>query len=33
MQDLSTNPALQKIIDGKLQNKEGNYTLKIKTRK
>jgi hypothetical protein len=24
---LSTNPALQKIIDGKCQQKEGNYTL------
>jgi hypothetical protein len=26
-QDLSTNPALQRILDGKRQNKEGNYTL------
>jgi hypothetical protein len=25
---LSTNLALQRIIDGKLQHKEGNYTLK-----
>jgi hypothetical protein len=31
-QYLSTNPALQKIIDGKLQHKEGNYTLE-KARK
>jgi hypothetical protein len=31
-QYLSTNPALQKIIRGKLQHKEGNYTLK-KARK
>jgi len=31
-QYLSTNPALQRIIDGKLQHKEGNYTLE-KTRK
>jgi hypothetical protein len=29
---LSTNPALQKIIDGKLQHKEGNYALE-KSRK
>jgi hypothetical protein len=29
---LSTNPALQRIIDGKLQHKEGNYTLE-KSRK
>jgi hypothetical protein len=28
----STNPALQKIINGKLQHKEGNYTLE-KARK
>jgi hypothetical protein len=28
----STNPALQKIVDGKVQHKEGNYTLK-KARK
>jgi hypothetical protein len=27
-QYLSTNPALQRIIKGKLQHKEGNYTLK-----
>jgi hypothetical protein len=27
IQYLSTNPALQRIIDGKLQHKEGNYTL------
>jgi len=26
-QYLSTNPALQRIIDGKLQHKERNYTL------
>ena len=26
-QYLSTNPALQRIIKGKLQNKEGNYSL------
>ena len=26
-QYLSTNLALQRIIDGKLQHKEGNYTL------
>ena len=26
-QYLFTNPALQRIIDGKLQHKEGNYTL------
>jgi hypothetical protein len=26
-QYLSTNPALQRIIDGKHQHKEGNYTL------
>jgi hypothetical protein len=25
-QYLSTNPALQRIIEGKLQHKEGNYT-------
>jgi hypothetical protein len=31
-QYLSTNPALQRIIDGKLQHKEGNYTLE-KARK
>jgi hypothetical protein len=31
-QYLSTNPALQRIIDGKPQNKEGNYTLE-KARK
>jgi hypothetical protein len=30
--NLSTNPALHKIIDGKLQHKEGNYTLE-KARK
>jgi hypothetical protein len=29
---LSTNPALQRIIDGKCQHKEGNYTLE-KARK
>ena len=29
---LSTNPALQRIIDGKLYRKEGTYTLE-KTRK
>jgi hypothetical protein len=32
IQYLSTNPALQRIIDGKLQHKEGNYTLE-KARK
>ena len=31
-QYLSTNPALQRIIDGKGQHKEGNYTLE-KARK
>jgi hypothetical protein len=31
-QYLSTNPALQRIIKGKLQHKEGNYTLE-KARK
>jgi hypothetical protein len=31
-QYLSTNPALKRIIDGKLQNKEGNNTLE-KARK
>jgi hypothetical protein len=31
-QYLSTNPALQRIINGKLQHKEENYTLEI-TRK
>jgi hypothetical protein len=31
-QYLSINPALQRIIDGKLQHKEGNYTLE-KARK
>jgi hypothetical protein len=31
-QHLSTNPALQSIIDEKCQNKEGNYTLE-KARK
>jgi hypothetical protein len=31
-QYLSTNPALQRIIKGKLQHKEGNYTLE-KSRK
>jgi hypothetical protein len=31
-QYLSPNPALQRIITGKLQNKEGNYTLE-KARK
>jgi hypothetical protein len=31
-QYLSTNPALQRIIDGKLQHKEGNYALE-KARK
>jgi hypothetical protein len=31
-QYLSTNPALQSIIDGKLQHQEGNYTLE-KARK
>jgi hypothetical protein len=29
-QYLSTNPALQRIIDGKHQHKEGNYTLEKK---
>jgi hypothetical protein len=32
IQYLSTNPALQRIIDAKLQHKEGNYTLE-KARK
>jgi len=32
IQCLSTKPALQRIIDGKLQYKEGNYTLE-KARK
>jgi hypothetical protein len=31
-QYLSTNPALQRIIDGTLQHEEGNYTLE-KARK
>jgi hypothetical protein len=31
-QYLSTNPALQRVIDGKCQHKEGNHTLK-KARK
>jgi hypothetical protein len=31
-QYLSTNPALQRIIKGKFQHKEGNYTLE-KARK
>jgi hypothetical protein len=31
-QYLSTNPSLQKILKGKLQNKEGNYALE-KARK
>jgi len=31
-QYLSTNPVLQRIIDGKLKEKEGNYTLE-KARK
>jgi hypothetical protein len=31
-QYLSTNPALQRIIKGKLQHKEGKYALE-KTRK
>jgi hypothetical protein len=31
-QYLSTNPTLQRIIKGKLQHKEGNYTLE-KARK
>jgi hypothetical protein len=26
---LSTNPALQRIINGKPQHKEGNYTLEM----
>jgi hypothetical protein len=30
---LSTNPALQRIIDGKHQHKEENYTLEKKARK
>jgi len=29
IQYLSTNPALQKIINAKLQHKEGSYTLEI----
>ena len=32
IQYLSTNPALQRILDGKCQHKEGNYTLE-KSRK
>jgi hypothetical protein len=28
-QYLSTNPALQRVIDGKLEQKEENYTLEI----
>jgi hypothetical protein len=32
IQYLSTNPALQRIIDGKCQHKEGNYTIE-KSRK
>jgi hypothetical protein len=32
-QYLSTNPALQRIIDGKLQHKEGNHTPPPKKRK
>jgi hypothetical protein len=28
-QYLSANPALQRIINGKLQHKEGNYSLEI----
>jgi hypothetical protein len=28
-QYLSINPALQRIINGKLQHKEGNYSLEI----
>jgi hypothetical protein len=32
IQYLSSNPALQRIIKGKLQHKEGNYTLE-KARK
>jgi hypothetical protein len=31
-QYLSTNPALQRIIDGKLKNKRGNYSIE-KSRK
>jgi hypothetical protein len=31
-QYLSTNPAIQRIIDGKLKHKEKNYTL-VKVRK
>jgi hypothetical protein len=30
---LSTNPALQRIKKGKLQNKEGNYTLEKKKKR
>jgi hypothetical protein len=26
LNNLSTNPALQRIIEGKVQHKEGNYT-------
>jgi hypothetical protein len=32
IQYLSTNPAIQRIVDGKHQHKEGDYTLK-KARK
>jgi hypothetical protein len=32
-QYLSTNPALQRIIDGKCQHKEGNYTLEKRRKK
>jgi hypothetical protein len=32
-QYLSTNPVLQRIIDGKCQDKEGNYTPEKKSRK
>jgi hypothetical protein len=28
-QYLSTNPTLQRVINGKLQHKKGNYTLEI----
>jgi hypothetical protein len=32
-QYISTNPTLQKIMEGKLQHKEGSYTLKKKKKK
>jgi hypothetical protein len=32
LNNLSTNPALQRTLDGKLQHREGNYSLE-KARK